>query len=965
MYFIDKIEENSRRYPDRAALALDFGQDSVSYSELWDQSGRIYAALKDAGIGPEDIVMLLLPRHPRMLVALLGVLRSGAAAMLVEDSYPAERVDYMKDDAGVRLILDEDFYEKALNGPSLPGRERLRLHDACFVFYTSGTTGKPKGILHEYGILDMGISGSVPDESAVDFDDCGRFTFVPPFNFSATMIHGLPELYKANTLYILSYDVSKNFKKLHELLEKEKITELFLSPSVLRIYKEGFPFVRAIMTGSEPASNLSVPGYEVIVHYAMTESLYCVSRYRLRDPCSDAPIASKETGADIRILGEDGAPVQDGETGEICFPNPYFRGYINMPEKTGEALRGGLFHSGDLGYRSENGDVFLLGRSDDMIKINGNRIEPGEIEGAAREISGLKNVIAKGFCEEGRSYVALYYLSSEAGENCIFRDAAMSRRALAEKLPSYMTPSYFVPIDSLPLNPNGKVSRKLLPSPEAAVSYGIGRKPENQAEAFFCSVMAEVLSRENIGVEDDFYEAGGDSLSAIRLITACADKGFDITVSQLLEVRTAAGLARLTAGRAGLSREERLKKENEARQRPYGLLSGQKLYWNLFEKYPEHPSICVPVIAVLKKDTDLERLRTAADRVITHHPALLSRFRIDENGKPVQYYDFAAFTPVVIEDMTDEELKAESRNFLHSVNLLSDRAVTVRIIRSPEKNLFLLSVHHIMGDGMTNTMLLKQIAACYADLEAELPPDCYYTVCAVETGEETDALRAEADTAFRERLSALGPGSAVLRPDLPGPDSGSATFFLPDVLPKSGNYSNRIFVTACLMAMAGANGCDDALIYTAYSGRDSQLKSDSAGCHTILVPVSLTGIGSRSGKDLLSDVQAQLDFGNSHGVYSAITESGLPLDETVIFNYQSGTMDFGAFQDLAVFVSMLQRDRNQPNCLFNTGILDREDSDSFGFYCNFPKGMYSQQTVAAFGRRFLDAVHALTDDESV
>ena len=965
MYFIDKIEENSRRYPDRAALALDFGRDSVSYSELWDQSGRIYAALKDAGIGPEDIVMLLLPRHPRMLVALLGVLRSGAAAMLVEDSYPAERVAYMKDDAGVRLVLDGDFYEKALGRPSLPGRESLRLHDACFVFYTSGTTGKPKGILHEYGILDKGISGSVPDETAVDFDDCGRFAFVPPFNFSSTMIHGLPELYKANTLYILSYEVSKNFKKLHELLEKEKITELFLSPSILRIYKEGFPFVRAIMTGSEPASNLSVPGFEVIVHYAMTESLYCVSRYRLREPCSDAPVASKETGADISILGEDGTPVPDGETGEICFPNPYFRGYINMPEKTEAALRGGLFHSGDFGYRRENGDVWLLGRSDDMIKINGNRIEPGEIEGAAREISGLKNVIVKGFCEEGRSYVALYYLSSEAGENCIFRDAAKSRRILAEKLPSYMTPSYFVPIDSLPLNPNGKISRKLLPSPAAAVSCGTGRKPENQAEAFFCSVMAQVLSLESIGAEDDFYEAGGDSLSAIRLITACAGKGFDITVPQLLEARTSAGLARLTTGRAGLSREDCLNKENEARQRPYGLLSGQKLYWNLFEKYPEHPSICVPVIAELKKDTDLERLRAAADKVISHHPALISRFRIGENGKPLQYYDAGAFTPVVIENMTDEELKAEGQNFLHSIDLLSERAVTVRIIRSPEKNLFLLSVHHIIGDGMTNTMLLKQIAACYADPGTELPPDCYYTVCAEENGGDADALKVEADIAFRERLSALSPGSAVLRPDLPGPDSGSETFFMPDVLPKRGKYLNRVFVTACLMAMAGTNGCDDALIYTAYSGRDSQLKSDSAGCHTILVPVSLTGIGSRSGEELLADVQAQLDFGNSHGVYSAITESALPLDETVIFNYQSGTMDFGAFRDLAVFVSMLQRDKNQPNCLFNTGILDRADSDSLSFYCNFPKGMYSRQAAAAFGRRFLDAVHALTDDESV
>ena len=165
--------------------------------------------------------------------------------------------------------------------------------------------------------LDIGIEGSISDEDAVNFDECGRFAFVPPFYFSAVMIHGLPELFKANTLYILSYEISKNYKKLHELLEKEKITELFLSPSVLRSYKEGFPHVRRIMTGSEPASHLYVEGYDVVVHYAMTESLYCVSQYVLKELCENAPIATAKTGKNILILGEDDIPVQEGETGEL------------------------------------------------------------------------------------------------------------------------------------------------------------------------------------------------------------------------------------------------------------------------------------------------------------------------------------------------------------------------------------------------------------------------------------------------------------------------------------------------------------------------------------------------------------------------------------------------------------------------------------------------------------------------
>ena len=964
MYFVDKIEQNAVRYPDRVALALDFGENAVSYAELWDQSGSVYAALKAAGAGPEDVVLLRLPRHPMMIVALLGVLRCGAAALLMEETMPKERAEFIHTDSGAKYVVDREFFEQVLAYPPIPGREELHLNDACFVFYTSGTTGTPKGILHEYGALDMGISGSVPDEDAVDFDDCGRFAFVPPFNFSATMIHGLPELYKANTLIILSYEVSKNFKKLHELLEKEKITELFLSPSVLRIYNEGFPFVRAIMTGSEPASNLAVPGMDVFVYYAMTESLYCVSRCRLRERCKDAPIASRETGAKIRILGEDGKPVPDGETGEICFPNPYFRGYIHREDKTAEAMRGGIFHSGDLGYRNENGDVFLLGRSDDMIKINGNRIEPGEIEGAARNVSGLKNVIAKGFSGEGRSYVALYYLSAEAGESCIFTDPSLARRALAEKLPSYMIPSYFVPIETLPLNANGKVSRKLLPPPVANTCGKAGRAPETEAEKFFCTAMGEVLARPDIGADDDFYEAGGDSLSAIRLVTACAGKGMEITVPDLLEARTAAGLARLTAGRAVRSREELNRKEDENRQQAFGLLSGQEVYWKLFEKYPEHPSICVPVVAVLKPDTNLERLCSAVNRVITHHPALMSRIEIRE-GKPVQYYDPEGFRPVAVEEMTEAELTRQSAGFLKSVDLLADRLVTARIIRTPEKGFFLLSVHHIVGDGTTNALLLSQIAACYTDPEAELPPDFYYTVCAEETGAEANAKKEEAAAVFHARLAALGPEAAVLQPDLPGPDAGSGSFFLPDALPANRKLPNRVFIAACLMAMAGTNGRDGAMVCAAYNGRDTGLKNDSAGCHTQLIPVTLAAIRGRKPEELLAEVQEQLDFGSAHSTFSAVTESSLPLDRTVIFNYQHGTMDFGAFGELAAFVSMLPRDKNQPNCLFNVGILEREGLKSPGFYCNYPLGLYRQETVADFGRRFLEAVQFLAGDSQV
>ncbi|MCQ2457616.1 MAG: AMP-binding protein [Clostridia bacterium] len=954
---MDKLEQNAEKYPERTAVTLDFGEAPVTYSELWNRSGRIYGALKARGIGREDTVMLFLPRHPMMIVALLGVLRAGAAVTLAEDTCPEERLAYMKADCGVRFVIDRDFYEKAQEGPSLSGREPLYPHDAGMIFYTSGTTGKPKGILHEYGKIDIGIAGTVTDEDAVDFDRCDRFAFVPPFNFSAVMIHGLPELYTANTLYILSYHVSKNFKRLRELLEKERITGLFLSPSVLRVYNEGFPYVRSIMTGSEPASRLCIPGHEITVHYAMTESLYCVSKYVLTQESTDAPIATRDTGRNIRILGEDGTPVKDGETGEICFPDPYFRGYINMPEKTREVFRDGLFHSGDLGYRSENEDIFIKGRADDMIKINGNRIEPGEIEAAAREVSGIGNVVAKGFVSDRRSYVALYYPAKEADETCLFRDAALARRRLSEKLPSYMIPSYFVPIETMPLNANGKLSRSLLPEPAAATETGEPRrKPADETEALLCRVMASVLPGAEPGPDDDFYEAGGDSISAIRMVTACSAEGCDITVEDLLEARTAAALARRISGRRTATREETALREDRARRKPQRLLAGQRIYWQLFEKYPDHPSVCVPVFAILKNDTDPERLKNAVNRVIARHPALLSGFRREKDGSVVQYYDETLFQPVTVEEMSAAELARERVSFFKPVNLLKDRLYSARIIRTPEKNVFLLSVHHIMGDGASNSMLLHQIAACYRDPEAVLPPDLYYSLCEEEAAESGPAEKAGPNPA--ERLPEKS--AAMLRPDLPGPDSGSETLFLQGVLPRSPKASAAVFLTAGLTATAEINGCDSALIYATYNGRNRQARKDAAGCFTVLLPVAVTKIREKKAEELISEVRKQLDHGMLHAAGSPVTESGLPLDRTVVFNYQYGTMDFGDFSNLAESVFMPRRDPNSPNCLFNIGVLDRADAERLDFYCNYPRGMYLPETVRRFGECFVKAAGLLT-----
>ena len=234
-------------------------------------------------------------------------------------------------------------------------------------------------------------------------------------------------------------------------------------------------------------------------------------------------------GAEIAILDEQGQKVPDGEQGEICFQNMYFRGYINQPQQTEKVLRDGIFHTGDLGCKDSEGNLIVLGRADDMIKIHGNRVEPGEIEIVAKDVLGVKNIIAKGFKDEGTAFVALYGLASEIGERFSEENLPALRERLGERLPDYMIPTCYMVLDKFPTNANGKVSRKLLPAPKAESPQDGYLPPVTETEAVICQKMAEVLGIRRLGRNSDFYQMGGDSIATIRLVAECDMPGVDIS----------------------------------------------------------------------------------------------------------------------------------------------------------------------------------------------------------------------------------------------------------------------------------------------------------------------------------------------------------------------------------------------------------------------------------------------------
>ena len=960
-YFVEKIRQNAEKYPNRIAAALDFCEDPVTYSELWEQSGRIYAACREKGLGREDFIMLLLPRSPKMFVAMLGVLRAGAAFIFMEDTYPEERIRLIREELNVRYTLDLLAYEEAMKLPSHPGYEITDPHDACVSFSTSGTTGKPKSMIHEYGKLDICLDSWYADVPDLHEESPENFGMIFPFNFAAAFVLPLPKLYAADSIYIMSYDVVKNLVRFEEFLEAEHITQMYLSPSFLRTYKGSYHDIRKIIAAGEPATGIYEEGIKIFAYYGMSETCFMVSSFLLDRAYDRAVVGKNSFGLRIRILDEDGNSVPRGETGELCFDNPYFRGYLNLPELNEEVTKYGIFHSKDLGYFDENGNLVIRGRQDDMVKINGNRVEPLEIEHVVRKVLGIEHPVAKAFTVGGRSFIVLYYLESEKVP--VLDDPAEVTRLLSASLTSYMIPTYYVGLEAFPINANGKLSRKKLSAPEVSEFRNAYVRPENEAEEVFCKAMAEVLGLEKVGANEDFFLIGGDSLTAIRMITACAEEGYLLTVNGLFECRTAEKLSLRFGCDKARTREELDEINEKALREPIELTAGQlfQLEMAVNQKEPETVTYHVSMVFGLRPEVDVGRLKAAAEKVIRNHPVLLSRFLRGADGTVRQVYDETLFVPVETVFLSDEEFARRKPVLPQPMDPFGGRLYRCSVIATPSGNYFFYDFHHLIADEMSSSLFVREVADCYLNEDETLPPDWLYLVQSTarkaDPAYSAEKMRGQLE-GLRVRENYTGRGT--LTPDLPGPETGTGIFFVPDAFRRSEAYSNRLFLTACAMAVAKMNGEEGALIYSNYHGRDDFLKNDSLTCYVTPVPILLNCAEGRSPEEMMDDVRAQFDFGAAHCDYPHILENRDVLQNTVMFNYRSGTMNIGRFSRLCREVYLCPKPKDQPNCLVIVGIVGQPGSDALGFYCTYPDGLYSEKVIRRFYGCFRAAVRQLT-----
>ncbi len=535
------FEAQAKRAPHNTALVC--GRIRLSYGELEERSAGLASSLRALGVGPDTLVGICLDRSPDLVVAILGVLKAGGAYVPIDPSLPMERVSFIREDSGIRLVLTDKRLGAALPGSGvqpfflderheIPGADaRLQKPDPAnlaYVRYTSGSTGKPKGVQIEHRSV-VNFLRSMKDTPGIEPTDVMLSLTTLSFDISELEIH-LP-LSVGGRIVLLPRESAADGRAIIDAIEKEGVTVMQATPATWRLMIEsgwrGSSGLKALCGGEslppDLARELLPRCAELWNMYGPTETTVWSTCCRITDP-ADISIGRPIADTDVYVLDDALNPLPAGETGELVIGGAGLaRGYLNRPELTAEKFKSHpgdpskrLYRTGDLGRLLGDGRIECLGRLDFQIKIQGFRIEPGEIEHAVSSFAGVKQCVA--IAREdipGDRRLAAYFTARDGMDP----DVSELRHYLEAKLPAYMVPALFVKLEQIPLTPNGKVDRTSLPKPSRrrpALSKGY-IAPRTPIEEAMCLLWSELLSIDAAGIDDSFFELGGTSLLAVRM----------------------------------------------------------------------------------------------------------------------------------------------------------------------------------------------------------------------------------------------------------------------------------------------------------------------------------------------------------------------------------------------------------------------------------------------------------------
>ncbi|MFO7036111.1 non-ribosomal peptide synthetase [Bacillus velezensis] len=730
---VERFEKHAEQTPEKTVIEYETGV--LRYGEVNRKANALAWELISLGVQPNDRVAIMTTLEAETIIGILGVLKSGAAYVPIDPATPKERIEHILNDAAPKVILTrektmetevpfismnlEDLGEKETN-PACA----VEKSDIAYLIYTSGTTGKPKGVAVTRGNLDHYLSYA---DQEYQKEACTTVLMTSlSFDLSVTSLF-LP-LISGGSLLLKGGDTEE---RLRAALKDNRVTFLKLTPSHLKMletYADGVdvPNLETLIVGGEEFTTdtawktQKLLGESVKIHneYGPTETTV---------GCCDYVYSSeKDKGLSVGI----GHPIANmqlyilnemelcgvGVPGELCIAGDgVAKGYLNQPELTAEKFidnpygEGKLYRSGDLARWLPNGEMEYLGRIDEQVKIRGYRIELYEIESVLRNQPGISDVAVVALEVGGDKSICAYLIPTNQEQQL---DMSEIKNDLRDKLPEYMLPGFMMQIDALPLTPNGKLDAKALPEPNALAGQEY-MPPRTKTEKVITDIFEEILGISPVGIEDSFFELGGDSIKAIKAVSKLREKGYKLSFAALMYQQT----PRKIGENIQMGEVNQVYEQGEINGAS-PLTPIQLEFFNKNHVVPNHYNQAL----MLRSDEpfDIPSLKTAITEIIKHHDALRNVYdgqrQITLSTEESKLYDWYEKDYTKVQDVS-KEIEYASDKLQASIDLATGPLVKVGLFHSDSGDHLLICVHHLVIDGVSWRILLEDLFSGYRQIQ--------------------------------------------------------------------------------------------------------------------------------------------------------------------------------------------------------------------------------------------------------
>ena len=964
-------------------VAVVYKDHSYTYSQVDEISNRIAAAIAAKGLGKEDVVSVLIPRCEWMAIASLGVLKAGCAYQPLDPSYPTERLNFMMKDASAKLLIADSELRSLVNEyegevmltsdidslPSAPAPSVTIEPDQLFIMlYTSGSTGIPKGCQLTHANL---VAFCNWYQRFYDLKPEHRVAAYASYGFDACMMDLYPALTCGAAVHIIPEEIRLDLIALNDYFEQNNISHSFMTTQV------GYQFATSIenhsllhlSTGGEKLASLTPPqGYKFYNVYGPTECTIFTTTFTVDKRYKDIPIGKPLENMRLYIVDPQQHRLPVGAAGELWVAGPQVsRGYLNRPEKTAEVYIDNpftsdekyrrIYRTGDIVRYLPGGDIQFVGRRDGQVKIRGFRIELKEVEGIIREFPGIKDATVQAFDEEGGGKFIAAYIVSDSEVDI----EALNNFILDEK-PPYMVPAVTMQIDAIPLNQNQKVNKRALPKPEKkAQAVEEVNVPMNVLEQELHEIVASIVGNTDFGITTPLGYAGLTSISSIRLAVQ-VNKRYGVTLDSKSLVKTGTLqsiendiLMHLMKGEATAATATATKTEALTAVPLSYAQTG--VYFECL-KNPTSTIYNIPYLLTYPTSIDPDRLAGTVKQVVESHPELSVHF-ITDGDKIMQTLDDAAAVTIPITSMSDEELETYKNEFVRPFNLHKAPLYRFEVVITPSGTHLLLDVHHLLFDGGSADLMLRQLNAALEGKNVEKETYSYLDfVNDQQAAEDTEEFKASQQF-FAERLATCE-GASEIAADLP---KSNVQGMIGEVVcpvnhEKVAAFGRdqevtpaHIFLAATALVVSRHTNNRDVYLCTVSNGRSNLKIADTVGMFVNTLPLGIS-IEDVSVKDYLRSTSETFDLTLRHEDYPfARIAADYSFRPAIAYAYQVGVLSQYTVDGQAINQELLEL--KVPKFKINIKIESR------GIVVQYDDAIYSERLATSLAQSIAAVVERM------